>query len=64
MTHVVAIVHTELREHVRPEVLDTLKGGFAGVDPLTPGQLAESVLNAIRQAPNVAVSGILTRPPM
>jgi NADP-dependent 3-hydroxy acid dehydrogenase YdfG len=55
-------VDTELREHVRPEIREKIAGGFAGVEPLTPGQVAESVLYAIRQPPNVAVSEILIRP--
>jgi NADP-dependent 3-hydroxy acid dehydrogenase YdfG len=55
-------VDTELREHTREEVREKLAGGFAGVEPLTPGQVAESVLYAIRQPPNVAVSEILIRP--
>jgi NADP-dependent 3-hydroxy acid dehydrogenase YdfG len=55
-------VDTELREHTREEVRDQLAGGFAGVEPLTPEQVADAVLYAVAQPPNVSVSELLIRP--
>ena len=55
-------VETELREHVRAEVLEEIGPGFAGVVPLTAGEIADTILWAMTQPPNVSVSEILIRP--
>ena len=55
-------VETELRTHVREEVIRETAGGFAGVVPLTPEHIADAVLYAIGQPPGVSVNEILLRP--
>jgi clavulanate-9-aldehyde reducatase len=55
-------VDTELRTHVREEVLKSISGGFAGVTPLDASDIADAVVWAIAQPPNVSVSEVLIRP--
>jgi NADP-dependent 3-hydroxy acid dehydrogenase YdfG len=55
-------VESELRDHVRPEVLAQIGGGFAGVTPLTAEEIAGTIVWAISQPPNVSVSEVLVRP--
>jgi NADP-dependent 3-hydroxy acid dehydrogenase YdfG len=55
-------VETELRTHVREEVLKSIAGGFSGVTPLAAGEIADAVVWAISQPPNVSVSEVLIRP--
>jgi NADP-dependent 3-hydroxy acid dehydrogenase YdfG len=55
-------VETELREHVRTEVLEQIGPGFAGVVPLTANEIADTIVWAMTQPPNVSVSEILIRP--
>jgi NADP-dependent 3-hydroxy acid dehydrogenase YdfG len=55
-------VETELRTHVRQEVLDELGPGFAGVVPLAAEDIGETIRFALAQAPNVSFSEILVRP--
>jgi NADP-dependent 3-hydroxy acid dehydrogenase YdfG len=55
-------VDTELREHVRAEVLEEIGGGFTGVTPLTAEEVADTIVWALTQPQNVSVSEILVRP--
>ena len=55
-------VETELRTHVRAEVMEQLHGGFAGVVPMTAEQVAYAILFAIGQPPGVTISEVLMRP--
>ena len=55
-------VETELRTHVRPEVLEAIGPGFASVTPLDAHDIANAVLYAVCQPPNISVSEVLIRP--
>jgi len=55
-------VATELRSHVREEVLQETMRGFAGVTPLEAEDVAAAVLYAVTQPENVTVSELLVRP--
>jgi NADP-dependent 3-hydroxy acid dehydrogenase YdfG len=55
-------VETELRDHVRPEVLEQLGSAFANVTPLTAEEIADAIVWAVTQPPNVSVSEVLVRP--
>jgi NADP-dependent 3-hydroxy acid dehydrogenase YdfG len=55
-------VDTELRTHVREEVMRELSGGFAGVEPMSSEQVADAILFAIGQPPGVTISEVLMRP--
>jgi clavulanate-9-aldehyde reducatase len=55
-------VETELREHVRPEVLAEIAGGFSGVTPLRAEEIADAIVYALTQPANVSFSELLVRP--
>jgi NADP-dependent 3-hydroxy acid dehydrogenase YdfG len=55
-------VATELPGHNRPEVLELMAKNFAGVTPLDADDIANAVLYAVSQGPNVSVNEILVRP--
>src|SRR5271170_1763326 len=55
-------VATELPSHNRPEVLEQMAKRFQGVTPLTAEDIANAVLYAIGQPPNVSVNEVLVRP--
>ncbi|MEA2200629.1 MAG: hypothetical protein QOI89_1225 [Solirubrobacteraceae bacterium] len=55
-------VATELPMHNRPEVLEQIAKRFAGVTPLSAEDIANAVLYAIGQPPNVSVNEVLVRP--
>jgi NADP-dependent 3-hydroxy acid dehydrogenase YdfG len=55
-------VESELRTHIRDEVLQAISGGFAGVEPLKAQEIGEAVVWAVTQPPNVVVSEVLIRP--
>lgn len=55
-------VATELSGHNRPEILEQIKQVFAEVEPLTAEDIANAVLYAIGQPPNVSVNEVLVRP--
>lgn len=55
-------VDTEVRTHTRQEVLDAVAGSFAGVTPLSAGEIANTVVWTIGQPENVVVSEVLVRP--
>jgi NADP-dependent 3-hydroxy acid dehydrogenase YdfG len=55
-------VATELPTHNRPEVLEQIAKRFAGVTPLSAEDIANAILYAIGQPPNVSVNEVLVRP--
>jgi clavulanate-9-aldehyde reductase len=55
-------VATELAGHNRPEVLEQMAKRFQGVTPLEADDIANAVLYAIGQPPNVSVNEVLIRP--
>jgi len=55
-------VATELAGHNRPEVLEQMAKNFAGVTPLAAEDIADAVIYAIGQPPNVSVNEVLVRP--
>ena len=55
-------VDTELRTHVREEVMRELSGGFANVVAMSAEQIADAILFAIGQPPEVHISEVLMRP--
>jgi NADP-dependent 3-hydroxy acid dehydrogenase YdfG len=55
-------VATELPGHNREEVLEQMAKRFAGVTPLSADDIADAVLFAIGQPPNVSVNEVLVRP--
>src|SRR3984893_9668088 len=55
-------VATELPGHNRPEVLEAMAKRFEGVTPLAAEDIANAVLYAIAQPPNVSVNEVLIRP--
>jgi NADP-dependent 3-hydroxy acid dehydrogenase YdfG len=55
-------VATELPSHNRPEVLEQMAKRFEGVTPLASEDIANAILYAIGQPPNVSVNEVLIRP--
>jgi clavulanate-9-aldehyde reducatase len=55
-------VATELAGHNRPEVLQRIARSFQDVEPLTAEDIANAVLYAIAQPPNVSINEVLIRP--
>ena len=55
-------VDTELRTHVREEVVREISGGFAGVLPLSADHVADAILYAVGQPQGVSINEILLRP--
>jgi clavulanate-9-aldehyde reductase len=55
-------VATELVGHNRPEVIEQLVKRFGGVEPLQASDVANAILYAIGQPPNVSVNEVLVRP--
>lgn len=55
-------VATELPGHNRPEVLEQMAKAFVGVTPLSSEDIANAVVYAISQPPNVSVNEVLVRP--
>ncbi|MDX6563595.1 MAG: hypothetical protein QOD65_3409 [Gaiellales bacterium] len=55
-------VESELRTHVRQEVLDELGPGFLTVESLTAENIGETIRFALAQPPHVSFSEILVRP--
>jgi NADP-dependent 3-hydroxy acid dehydrogenase YdfG len=55
-------VETELRTHTRPEVLAQMASAFARVTPLSSDEVADAIVWAVAQPPNVSVSEVLVRP--
>src|SRR5215467_1762671 len=55
-------VATDLRSHTRKEVLEKTLPAFKGVTPLDATDIADAVVFAIGQPPNVTISELLVRP--
>jgi NADP-dependent 3-hydroxy acid dehydrogenase YdfG len=55
-------VATELAGHNRPEVLEQISRTFSGVERLAAEDIANAILYAIGQPPNVSVNEVLIRP--
>jgi clavulanate-9-aldehyde reducatase len=55
-------VATELAGHNRTEVLEAMAKRFQGVTPLAAEEIADAILFAIAQPPNVSVNEVLVRP--
>jgi clavulanate-9-aldehyde reductase len=55
-------VATELVEQNRPEIRQVIAGVLAEVEPLRSEDIANAILYAISQPPNVAVNEVLVRP--
>ena len=55
-------VATELAGHNRPQVLEQMAKHFQGVTPLESEDIANAVLYAIGQPPNVSINEVLIRP--
>jgi clavulanate-9-aldehyde reducatase len=55
-------VATELGSHNRPEIRELIAKTFADVTPLEADDIANAVVYAISQGPNVAVNEVLVRP--
>jgi clavulanate-9-aldehyde reductase len=55
-------VETELRDHIRSEVLEQIGGAFSQTTPLQGEEVANAILWSIAQPANVTVSELLVRP--
>jgi clavulanate-9-aldehyde reductase len=55
-------VATELVSHNRPPVIEQLAQSFGGVTPMQSEDIANAILYAIGQPPNVSVNEVLIRP--
>jgi clavulanate-9-aldehyde reducatase len=55
-------VATELGSHNRPEIRELIAKTFADVTPLEADDIANAIVYAISQGPNVAVNEVLVRP--
>lgn len=55
-------VATELVVHNRPEIIEQLVKRFGGVTPLQAQDIANAILYALGQPPNVSVNELLVRP--
>jgi NADP-dependent 3-hydroxy acid dehydrogenase YdfG len=55
-------VETELAGHNRPEVLETLKGRFAGMERLQSEDIADAIVYVVTRPRHVAVNEVLIRP--
>jgi clavulanate-9-aldehyde reductase len=55
-------VETELRDHIRPQVLEQIGGAFSQTTPLHGEEIANAILWSIAQPANVNVSELLVRP--
>ena len=55
-------VATELADHNRPEVLETIRANFEGVEQMTADDIAESIAFVVTRPRHVAVNEVLVRP--
>ena len=55
-------VATELRSHLRPEILETQQARFAGVESLQAEDIAEAIAFMVTRDRRVAINEILVRP--
>jgi NADP-dependent 3-hydroxy acid dehydrogenase YdfG len=55
-------VATELVGHNRPEIQERMRANFEGVEPLAAADIANAIVYALGQPPNVGINEILVRP--
>jgi NADP-dependent 3-hydroxy acid dehydrogenase YdfG len=55
-------VATELRDQNRPEIIELMNARMGDTTPLDPQDIANAVLYAIGQPPNVGINEVLVRP--
>jgi NADP-dependent 3-hydroxy acid dehydrogenase YdfG len=55
-------VETELSSHNRPEVLDSIKHTFAGIDRLQADDVADAIAYVVTRPWHVAINEVLIRP--
>jgi NADP-dependent 3-hydroxy acid dehydrogenase YdfG len=55
-------VETELSSHNRPEVLDSIKRTFAGIDRLQASDVADAIAYVVTRPWHVAINEVLIRP--
>jgi NADP-dependent 3-hydroxy acid dehydrogenase YdfG len=55
-------VATELIDHNRPEIRELIAGRLSGVTPMHAEDIANAILYALGQPPNVSVNELLVRP--
>jgi NADP-dependent 3-hydroxy acid dehydrogenase YdfG len=55
-------VETELSSHNRPEVLESIKRIFAGIDRLQADDVADAIAYIVTRPPHVAINEVLIRP--
>jgi NADP-dependent 3-hydroxy acid dehydrogenase YdfG len=53
---------TELGSHNRPEVLETMRAQFAGIQPMQPDDIADAITYIVTRPRHVAVNEMLIRP--
>jgi NADP-dependent 3-hydroxy acid dehydrogenase YdfG len=55
-------VATELAGHNRPQVLETIRANFEGVEQLAADDIAESIAFVVTRPRHMAVNEVLVRP--
>ena len=55
-------VATELSSHNRPEILDTIKERFAGIERLADQDVADAIAFIVTRPRHVAINELLIRP--
>lgn len=56
------LVDTELQNHLRPEIKETLLKRFAGIEPLQAQDIAEAIAFIVTRPRHVTINEILVRP--
>ncbi len=55
-------VTTELASHNRPEIIETIRGGFADVERLAASDIADAIVFAVTRPRHAVVNEMLVRP--
>jgi clavulanate-9-aldehyde reducatase len=55
-------VATELVGHNRPEIVEAMRSGFQGIEPIAAEDIAGAILFALGQPQNVSINELLVRP--